>query len=258
MGKKTKVPQQADPRAVAREEARLNRLDVISPDGDIRFGYRDGGTGNFVPGAAPDGAQAAVRVGDSPLNAALRARLEPAAVRMTNQVLAQRRYMPPPAQIRNTDHFTRDVFDRSRSMLDPVFEQEDRRLFTNLQARGLPIGSAAYDEQLENTRRSRRDTLSRLAVDARLAGGQEQSRQYDLEAHRRATALGELATMFGGSYTPALSGLSVPGASPVSIAGPMAQNANMRMQASMANAQTNAQLGTMGGMAAAALLAPFL
>lgn len=229
----------------------------------MRYGFRDPKSGDFKPGNVPNNMQAAVRVSDSPNDAAIRAMLEPASLQMTGQVLGSRETIPGPAKPGNVDDFAQGIFDRSYGMMQPAFEQEDRRVMNNLQARGIPIGAGAWNEQLGNIQRERGDTLGRLAVDSRLAAGQEQNRLYELGAHERATALGELSQMFGGRYEPAISGLSAPSTPGVSVTAPAMQayqtHSAQQMAANQANAQSTGQLGSMAGtLGAAAILAMFM
>lgn len=82
MGFGSKAPAAPDSKETAKEEARVNRVDTYTPDGGgVRYGYTKGD--QFVQGVAPDGFQSAVKQRDSPLEAALRKNLTPAAGSIT-------------------------------------------------------------------------------------------------------------------------------------------------------------------------------
>lgn len=74
------------------------------------------------------------------------------------------------------DQVTQATFDRAMNLLNPQFEQQDRRREQDLANRGLPISGEAYQTDRSNTARSRGDVMNQLAMSAVLAGGQEQTR----------------------------------------------------------------------------------
>src|SRR5688572_2855720 len=69
------------------------------------------------------------------------------------------------------------TFDRAMSLLEPEWQQQDRRREQDLANRGLPMSGEAYQTDRSNTSRSRGETMDRLAMSSVLAGGAEQSRQ---------------------------------------------------------------------------------
>ena len=259
MGKSQKAPPAAatpDPTKVATDEARLNRLDVFSPDQNVRHGYSVGNT--FVAGQVPAGRQAAVQVTDTPFQQQLRNKIEPTGLRFADQIIADNQTIPGRATVGDRDQISSQIFDRAYSLLEPSFQQQDDRHFNNLQARGLPIGGAAANEHFGNVQREREDMLGRLAMDADVASGQEQSRQFSLDSAERNSSLGELAQLLGGNFSPTTtSSVGVGNASPVNISNLTAQNAANANSRDLANQQANAQalstgaslLGTLGAAA---------
>jgi len=253
MGKNSTPPPQPDPRALAQEEARLNRLDIYAPDTNIRYGYT-GGDGNFLPGTPPPNTQAAVRVTDTPQASEIRSVLEPASTAFTNRIVDDNQNLPGPARAGDRSQFGNQIFNRTMSMAEPYFQQQDSRLQNSLQSRGLPVGGEAYNQAMGNYYRERGDSIYRNAIDADIAGGNEQSRQFGLDQQERATALGEMATIFGGSYQPSLTSAAPGAVAPVNITGPALQNASIQAGVHAGNQQAQGQglsaLGSVAGLAA--------
>ena len=85
----------------------------------------------------------------------------------------------------------RALFNRSLSLMQPEMDRQSNRLQSDLAARGLPVGGAAWSDAVGTMQRGNNEALDRIAQSAVLAGGQEQSRRYGLQADARATARGE-------------------------------------------------------------------
>lgn len=252
MGKKGgSAPPAPDAYETASTEAQFNRLDTYGPaGGGVRHGYTDA-NGNFVAGVAPQGRQSAVSTVESDIDRQLRLMLEPAALDLTGRVISDNiTGMPDAARVKDRSDVAADIFNRNFSLMSPALERSQNRLLTNLQARGLPVGSEAFNEAYGNQQRETGETLSRLAMDANVAAGQEQSRQFGLDAAARSNAIAELVAAMGGGYNPP--GNVPSGAAPsVNYSGlvgrqydnEMAQyNAQQQQRASTAGA-----LGSLGG-----------
>jgi hypothetical protein len=204
MGKKSsKAPAAPDPQKTAAAEAQYNRLDTYSPTGSgERYGYTDA-SGNFVQGVAPTGMQSAVKILESPQEALLRSMLEPASISLTQRVIDDNvAGMPDAARVQDRSDVASDIFNRNFSLMKPAIEQGQTRLLTNLQSRGIPIGSEAFSEAYGAQQRETEDTISRLAQDANVAAGQEQSRQFGLDSAARQGSIAELVAALGGGYNP--------------------------------------------------------
>ena len=204
MGKKgSQAPAAPDPRETAAAESQYNRLDTYSPSGaGIRHGYTDA-EGNFAPGVAPEGLQSAQKYLESDSERAIREALEPASVDLTNRVIADNiTGMPDAPRVQDRSDVAADLFSRSFSLMAPGIDKANSRLLTNLQARGLPIGGEAFNEAYGEQTRNTQDTIARLAMDANLTAGQEQSRQFSLDQSARSGAIAELVAAMGGGYNP--------------------------------------------------------
>lgn len=228
------APDAPDPQEVAQAESQWNRLDVFSPSGaGVRHGYT-GPDGSFVAGTPPEGAQAAQKLIESPTQGAIRGMLEPGSEILTANLLAdnlagmpaaprpgQRETMPgggkmgggmygpvtpvpmrpgggitPVSMTPDRNSVGQSIFDRSFSMMAPAIDRANSRLLTNLQARGLPVGGDAFNEAYGNQMRETQDTIARLAMDADIASGQEQSRMFGLNERERDQAMDELGQSF--------------------------------------------------------------
>ncbi|MEM8791022.1 MAG: hypothetical protein AAGE80_05360 [Pseudomonadota bacterium] len=252
---KSKAPAPPDPVRTAEAEARLNRIDTYRPDGGgQRFGYTND-AGRFVQGVAGKDQQAAVQQVESPTEAFIRNIVEPAARRNATQITRDNFSLPGPARARDTSELGDQIFESAFSRLAPAMAEGDDRIMTNLQSRGLPIGSEAYNEAMNRHQRERDDTLSRLALDADIASRNEQSRVFNLDTQERATALNEMASLLGGAYVPAVAAPSsnVPG---INYSGIVNQSyANQVNATNQANAQRGGAFGSLIGLGGAALLA---
>lgn len=152
---------------------------------------------------APGGYQSAVTYVESPTEKAIRLALEPASVNLTNRIIADNiTNLPSAARVQDRGDVAKSIFDRTASMLQPEIDKNNSRLLANLQARGIPIGGEAFDEAYGGQQRQTQDTLSRLAMDADVQAGQEQSRLFGLDSAQRSNAMSEIVAAMGGGYSP--------------------------------------------------------
>jgi Chaperone of endosialidase len=251
MGKGSKAPAAPDPYKTASTEAQFNRLDTYGPSGSgTQYGYTDA-SGNFVRGLAPQGQQAAVKQTETEFEKQIRQMLEPASVSLTGRIVNDNiNGMPDAARVKDRGSVAQSIFDRNYSMMKPTIDKNNDRLLTNLQARGLPVGGEAFNEAYGNQQRETQDTISRLAQDADINAGNEQSRQFGLDASARSNSIAELVAAMGGGYNPPTNQPS--GSAPgVNYSGLVGQ----KYQADMANynsqqqqqSQTAGALGSLGG-----------
>lgn len=247
---KSSTPAAPDPYKVASADAQFNRLDTYSPaGGGTRYGYTDA-NGNFVQGTAPQGMQSAVQQVESPWEKSIRETLQPASLGLINNVLTQNGSgIPGPAQVQSRDDVAKAIFDRNMSMMQPQIDQTNSRLLTNLQARGLPVGSAAFNSAYGDQQRQTQDTISRLAQDATTSAGAEQSRQFALDSSQRQNAMSEIMAALGGGYNP-------PSATPSGAAPTVNYSGAVQAgtQAQAAQAQQRASNASALGSAASAML----
>jgi len=230
MGKKSsKAPSAPNPTETARAESQYNRLDTYGPDGaGIRHGYTNG-AGEFVQGVAPSGRQSAQQTFESDTQRQIRELLEPASVGLTSRIITDNvDGLPDAARVQDRGTVAQDIFDRSFSLMSPAIEKANSRLLNNLQARGIPIGGEAFNEAYGEQQTRTQDTLSRLAQDANVAAGQEQSRQFSLDQAERSGAISEIMAAMGGGYNPPTN-IPSGSAQPINYSGMVSDQYNAQM-----------------------------
>lgn len=255
MGKGGSNPPPApDPHETAAAEARFNRPDTYSPSGSgVRHGFTNA-QGEFQQGTAPDGFQSAVRYLENPHERAIREALEPASVALTERVIQDNiAGMPDAARVRDRSDVASDLFNRTFSLMAPAIDKSNERLLDNLQARGLPVGSEAFNNAYGDQQERTQDTIMRLAMDSNLNAGQEQSRQFGLDQAQRSGSIAELVAAMGGGYNPPSSSPSG-NTSPVNYGGLVSQE----YQGKLAAHQTKQQQDTATAAAVASLGAAML
>jgi hypothetical protein len=249
---KSSPPPPPDAKETARAETQFNRFDTYSPSGSgVRHGYTDA-SGQFVGGVVPDNAQAAQKYIESQTDAAIRGLAEPAAVQLTQRVIDDNvTNMPDAARIKDRGNVAQSIFDRTMSMMRPEIDKNQSRLLSNLQNRGLPVGSEAFNDSYTAQQRETDNMISRLAMDADIAAGQEQSRMFGLESQERSNSISELMAAITGNYTP-VNNLPSGQGQPVAY-GSMVQNqydAQMQ-QWQIKNQQASQTAGALGSLGAA-------
>lgn len=197
------APAAPDPYETASAESQFNRLNTYSPSGSgVRYGYTDA-QGNFRQGTAPQGMQAAVSTVESPWERSIREMLQPASLNLTQRMVTDNiNGIPEAARVKGRGEIAQQIFDRSFSMMAPAIEKANGRMLTNLQARGLPVGGAAFNDAMGEQSRQTQDTISRLAMDADINAGNEQTRQFGLDAQARQGSISEIMAAMTGSYNP--------------------------------------------------------
>lgn len=249
-GGSSQAPAAPDPYKTASTEAQFNRLDTYGPSGSgQRYGYTNA-QGKFVQGLPPQGYQSAVTTVESDLDRSLRSILEPASLDLTRRVVTDNiTNMPNAPRVQDRGTVANDIFNRNLSMMMPEITRGETRLLTNLQSRGLPLGSDAFTEAYGAQQRQTQDTVSRLAQDANVAAGQEQSRLFSLDSASRSGAVAELVAAMGGGYNPPS---SVPSGAAPSVNYSNLANSKYQADLSQYNADrqqksnTASALGSMG------------
>jgi hypothetical protein len=204
---------------------------------------------------APAGAQSAVSTVESPFERAIRQALEPASVDMTKQMITDNvTNMPDAPRVQDRGTVAKSIFDRSMSIMSPGIEKSNSRLISNLQARGIPVGGAAFNDAYGDQQRTTQDTIMRLAMDADTAAGSEQSRLFSLDQAQRQGAISEIVAAMGGGYNPP-SAVPNGGGAGVNYAGLVGD----KYRADMAQHQQNMQnktsaLSTIGGLGASMIM----
>lgn len=252
MGKGGSAPTPPDPYKTAAAEAQFNRLNTYSPSGSgVRYGYTDPKTGKFRAGVGGEGTQSAVKSIESPWEKGIRERLQPASLDLVGNMIRDNvTNMPGAARVQDRGDVAQNIFNRTMSTMAPAIEKSNSRLLTNLQARGMPVGGEGFNEAYGDQVQRTQDTISRLAMDADMAAGAEQGRQFSLDASARQNAMSEIAALMGGTYNP-------PNAAPsgaaqsVNYGGMVGQQYDAQMQQynqqQQSRAQTMGALGSLGG-----------
>lgn len=296
MDKGSSAPPPPDPGQLAQQQAQANRITQYTPQGTLQFGTV-GNQGQFMPSTGGSASQ----LTESPFQQRYRSGMEDlaltaqttAAPRLQNLPLSpidttqfpERRFNIDFSNVNavpSSNDFSADAervekatFDRSLGLLNPQFEQQQRKLDTRLVNSGLPTNSEAYGTAMGNFQRGRDDTLSRLAMDAVGAGRAEQSRLFgqaltgrqaqigdqltdaNLQNAQRAGAineqqslrtgeLGEIAAMLGLQPVNPVQAQSFFAPSPIDVTGP----ANLAYQGALNNYnnQQRNQQGMMSGL----------
>lgn len=247
---KSKAPKPPDPRETAAAEAQYNRVNTYDPSGSgVRYGFTDA-QGNFVQGQPPAGQQSAMKYVENPFEARIRTMLQPASVQFTERMIQDNvDGLPDAARVQDRGTVAQSIFDRNFSLMAPAIDRSNERLLTNLQARGLPIGGEAFNDAYGDQQTRTQDTIARLAMDADIASGQEQTRQFGLDQAQRQGAISEIIGAMTGNFSPA-SPMPSGNASPINYSGMVGNQYQAQLeQANAANAQrmnTASTLGTIG------------
>lgn len=257
MGKSSSAAQPAvpDPYETASTESQFNRIDTFNPaGGGVRHGYT-GPTGEFTSGVAPPGSQSAQSYIESPTELAQREMLEPASLALTDMIVSDNiNGMPDAARVQDRSDVADDLFNKNYSLMAPGFEQENDRMLTNLQARGMPVGGEGFNEAYNQQQTTVNESMDRLAMDANLAAGGEQSRQFGLDQAQRTNSIAELVAAFGGGYSPANSTPSG-NAAGVNYSGMVGNQYDSQMSQYNAGQQSqNANMGALGSLGGAMLM----
>lgn len=97
------------------------------------------------------------------------------------------------------DAVEKALYERKLNMVMPQLDQAQNDLNTQLMERGIPIGSEIYNNEQNRLARNRSDTLTSIAQDATLAGGQEASRSLSDALTTYNAPFNALASIQGGT-----------------------------------------------------------
>jgi len=204
---------------------------------------------------APRGQQSAQQYVESPQERQIRLALEPASVSFANRMITDNvTGMPGAARPQDFSAVANRLYQTGYERMRPGFEAENDRMMTNLQARGIPVGSEAFNESYATQQRSVNDALTQLTSQATAAAGGEQSRQFGLDSAARANSLSELMALMGGGYNPP-SGTPQGNASPVNYGGLVGQQHQSDVNRYNQQQQTaSANMGALGSLGSAMLM----
>ncbi|KHQ51097.1 hypothetical protein [Mameliella alba] len=255
MGKGGSAPAPPSPTKTAAAEFRYNNSNVYTPSGaGVVYGHTNPDTGEFVAAPPGKGQQSAVYNIESPTQQAIRERLEPAAVDFTGSFIDQNiDNLPDAARVQDRGDVAYDIFNRNFSLMAPAIEKSQDKLITNLQARGMPVGSSAWNDAYGNQLTETQATIARLAQDANIAAGQEQTRQFGLDQAERQGAMAEIAALMGGNYQPPIN-MAATGAANIDFSGLVNNQYSQQLQAYNQSQQQKMQSASALGSLGAALI----
>lgn len=197
MGKKSQPapPKPVDPFEVAQADAQYNRIDQFTPFGNLTFSGPERNVANLT--LSPELQQAfglQSQVDINSLQEALRRQATSQEGSLPGLVteLDQSQFGAIPGMddfAEQRDLVSQSLFDRQRSLLDPVFQQREQELRGDLANQGLPQASEAFANDLGTFNRGMGETYGRAALDATLAGSQEQSRLFNQALQSRAAEI---------------------------------------------------------------------
>ncbi len=91
------------------------------------------------------------------------------------------------------------LYQRKLGMVQPQLDKAQNDLNLQLEERGLPIGSAVYNNEQDRLAKTRGDTLASISQDAVLGAGQEQDRQLQEAMSKYALPFNTLSAFNSGS-----------------------------------------------------------
>ena len=97
----------------------------------------------------------------------------PSSLTPIQGAISERRIVTSPGQGASLERAT---FQRGLNRIDPYMQEQRSAMAQRLQNQGLPVGSEAYNQELNRFDRSRGDQLENLALSSVGAGRQEQGR----------------------------------------------------------------------------------
>ena len=89
------------------------------------------------------------------------------------------------------ERMTQSVFQRGMNMLEPRMQQQEEAAMADLAARGIPVGSEAFNDRTGNIARQQADQLENLALSSIGSGSQEAGRLFGQAATRFGLAEGQ-------------------------------------------------------------------
>ena len=95
------------------------------------------------------------------------------------------------------DQLEQATFQRGVNRIDPYLQEQRQGISQRLQNQGLPVGSEAYNQEMNRFEQSRGDQLENLALSSVGAGRQEQGRLFGQDLASRQFGAGEAGRQFG-------------------------------------------------------------
>ena len=244
-----------------RQDLLINNPNIITPGGRQVF----------------DPETNTIRIEESPFQAQQRGRQESLAAQLSGGLSGQLQGVDPSSLISqlpgvDTETVTQATFEQGKTLLDPEFTQQRRRLEQQLADQGLPPGSEAFNEQINRLEASQGRQLRDLSLSSVLQGIQtgeaqraarfgEIGQATQIQEQQRAARFNEISSLLGqaqvggvgfGQFQPQKSGLDLIGL------GEAQRNRAFQEQQARANRKSQeraALIGGLGSLGGAAIIA---
>lgn len=197
----------------AEAQARANQVTQFTPQGNLIYGQVDPDTGEFMPFAGEEAQdRKALRIEETPFQQELRTGAEAEALELLGEVRGRQPLQDirtaglieagllPGANIdfaAETQRLEDATFNAAATRLQPQFDRQREQLEQRLADQGLPMGSEAYQEEINRLEESQNEQLSRLALDSVSQGRAEQDRLARLASALRGQGLNEQLALAG-------------------------------------------------------------
>lgn len=200
-----KPPAAPDPAKTIEAQKEVNQVAQFTPTGNLTYGSYDPKTGEFTAKATD-----ALQVTESPFQEATRLGGEQLTSNLLSQLLANPQALSEArtaSQIESglmplSTDFSSDIqrledatYEQTASRLRPEFEKQRSQLEQRLADQGLPIGSDAYNEEINRLEQNQNDQLQNLALQSVQAGRSEQDRLARLGATLRGQQFNEQTSL---------------------------------------------------------------
>jgi len=204
-----KTPKAPDPVATAEAQAKANQVTQFTPQGNLIYGQVDPATGQFN---AYEDNRTALKVEETPFQESLRGGTEAEVLDLLNAFRGSSTNLgairTPSSFESNLTPFQTDfsgdaqaltdaTFQAATQRLQPQFDEQRGKLEQRLADQGLPIGSEAYQTELNRLEESQNEQLSRLSLDSVAQGRAEQDRLARLQAALRGQQFNEQIGLSG-------------------------------------------------------------
>ncbi len=167
-----KPPPVSDPQQLAKEQELLDRYNIESPFGRRFFSKDDQG-------------REVLNIEETPYQRALRGQQEMLASDFLRSLAGgEDRFAEEARRIGDV------TFERGLKRLEPILEKARRRTDVRLSSQGIPTGSEARRDVIDELQAGESDLLTELAQSSELAASSEQDRLRRLAANEAATFLG--------------------------------------------------------------------
>lgn len=185
---KPKTPAVPDPVKTLEAGAKYNRVDQYNPWGESVYGRNPDGSYRLDTNISPElmGLYGnALSTAQDPYQ--IRQGQPPPGQNDLMAHVASGQYVP--GMYGTDNQYTQAAFNNAKSLLDPVYEQQQRTLDQKLANQGLPTGGEAYNRAMETFNRGRDLAYNNAAFQAINSGDQRAANQFNQQNQGLSTAL---------------------------------------------------------------------